>query len=119
MELLDILKPTPARQQWRARAEEAIQAAVATTLASVKPVTALAVANAAEAGDEFSRDLVMETANYLARGIATIAHIIDPEAIILGGAMNFGGNRTKLGVCFLERIKEHVKNGLSQSSQTN
>ena len=50
----------------------------------------------------------METARYLALGISTTVNIIDPAAVLLGGAMDFGGNDSALGREFLQRIKEHV-----------
>ena len=68
------------------------------------PLSALMISNAAEAGDEFALKIVMETADYLARGIADLAHIIDPAAFILGGGMNFGGNHSPMGQKFLERV---------------
>lgn len=92
-----------------ARANEQIETGVKTTLRDLPQVTALEISKAAEAGDAFSIDLVMETANYLARGVAIMAHIIDPEAIILGGAMNFGGNESELGRKFRDRIVEKIQ----------
>ncbi len=68
------------------------------------PLSALAVSQAADAGDELAMELVKQTAKYLGRGIATIAHIIDPEAFILGGAVNFGGEDTPLGRSFLDDV---------------
>ena len=68
------------------------------------PLSALMISNAAEAGDEFALKIVLETADYLARGIADLAHVIDPAAFILGGGMNFGGNHSPMGQKFLERV---------------
>jgi len=68
------------------------------------PLSALAVSQAASSGDPLAKDLVKQTAEYLGRGIATIAHIIDPEAFILGGAVNFGGDDTPLGRSFLDDV---------------
>ena len=68
------------------------------------PLSALAVSQAAESGDSLALKLVNETAQYLARGIASMAHVIDPEAFILGGAVNFGGEDTPLGRSFLDDI---------------
>jgi glucokinase len=68
------------------------------------PLSALMISDAAAGGDEFATSMVMETAVYLGRGIAQLAHIIDPAAFILGGAMNFGGNQTELGRRFLDAI---------------
>ncbi len=71
---------------------------------AASPLSALMISNAAEAGDEFAMSLVLETADYLARGIADLAHLIDPAAFILGGGMNFGGNHSPLGQKFLQRV---------------
>lgn len=68
------------------------------------PLSALMISNAADDGDEFALQVVLETADYLARGIADLAHVIDPAAFILGGGMNFGGNHSPLGQKFLERV---------------
>jgi glucokinase len=68
------------------------------------PLSALAVSQAADAGDPLAKELVEQTAEYLGRGIATLAHIIDPEAFILGGAVDFGGAQTPLGRSFLDGV---------------
>jgi glucokinase len=36
-------------------------------------------------------------------------HTIDPGAVILGGAMNFGGLESELGRRFLERVRKEVR----------
>jgi glucokinase len=70
----------------------------------VSPLSGLMISNAANQGDALAMNLVLETADYLARGIADLAHLIDPAAFILGGAVNFGGNHAPLGQKFLERV---------------
>jgi glucokinase len=60
-------------------------------------------------GDSLTQRLILETADYLAWGIADLAHIIDPEVFVLGGAMNFGGSQSPLGRRFLERIEQGVR----------
>jgi glucokinase len=67
------------------------------------------VAEAAEKGDELARRVIMETAYWLAIGIVTFIHTIDPDAVVLGGAMNFGGQESKLGREFLQRIRDEVR----------
>lgn len=91
-----------------ARAREKAATGVDTLLKDHENLTALEVSNLASAGDQVAIGLVMETADYLARGIATLAHVIDPEVFLLGGAMNFGGNESELGRQFLGRITERV-----------
>ena len=71
-------------------------------------LTPLAVAQEAEAGDELAYRIVMDTAMYLGIGAVNVMHIVDPGAVIFGGAMNFGGDESKLGRAFLERIRQEV-----------
>jgi glucokinase len=67
------------------------------------------VYNEAEQGDTLAIEIIIETANYLARGITSILHTIDPACILLGGAMTFGGNESTIGKKFLQCIIEGVK----------
>jgi len=78
-------------------------------IGETSPLSALMVATAADEGDALAMKLVSETAVYLGRGIAQLAHLIDPAAFILGGAMNFGGSEAPLGVKFLNEVKAEVK----------
>ena len=52
---------------------------------------------------------VLDTAHWLANGIISFIHTIDPDAVILGGAMNFGGPTNPLGREFLQRIRDQVR----------
>ncbi len=72
-------------------------------------LTALAICEAAENGDELAIQIVEQTADHLAVGILNVAHTIDPEAIVLGGAMNFGGTDSPIGQRFLDRIRSETK----------
>ncbi len=69
----------------------------------------LVLAEEAEAGDALAMQLILETADYLVIGIVTLIHTIDPGAVILGGAMNFGGEESPVGRRFLQRIREGVR----------
>ncbi len=69
-------------------------------------MTALKIAGAAASGDNLAKGIVLETAEYLADGISSLAHVIDPSAVLLGGAMNFGGSESDLGREFLQRIRD-------------
>lgn len=71
-------------------------------------LTPLLVANAAEAGDEVAFKVVMDTARYLAIGVVSAAHTIDPEGIVIGGAMTFGGAGHPLGERFLAEVREQT-----------
>ncbi len=72
-------------------------------------LTPLLVEEHAEAGDKLSLELILETARYIAIGAVNLMHTIDPDAILFGGAMTFGGKRSPLGRRFLERIKEEIR----------
>jgi glucokinase len=66
------------------------------------------VAKAAEEHDELAEELIMETARYLAIGTINIMHIVNPDTVLMGGAMTFGRNEAPLGKRFLTRIREVV-----------
>jgi len=68
-------------------------------------LSAKMVSEEAAKGDVFAREIVLETAMYLGRGIADLIHTIDPSGVVLGGAMNFGGPRSSLGMDFLNEIR--------------
>ncbi len=50
----------------------------------------------------------MDTAKYLGIGAVNVMHIVDPGAVVFGGAMTFGGHGSELGRKFLERIRAEV-----------
>lgn len=95
------------------RATDALGASEASTLArrhrTGEPITPRMVAEEAERGDALARNVVMETAYWLAIGIVTFVHTIDPDAVVLGGAMNFGGPTSVLGREFLQKIRDEVR----------
>ncbi len=95
------------------RARDALAAGLDSSLAGVLKsegdITPLAIADAAEAGDPLAFDVVMDTAKYLAIGIVTLIHIVDPDSVVLGGAMNFGGAGHPLGEQFLQRVRDEVR----------
>ncbi|MBX9791830.1 MAG: ROK family protein [Pirellulales bacterium] len=95
------------------RTEEALAAgrrsSLATRLAKGKDLTPLMIAEEAEAGDELSLEIVLDTAAYLGVGAVTLMHTIDPSGVVFGGAMTFGEHRTELGRRFLARIREEVQ----------
>src|SRR5690606_7640648 len=67
------------------------------------------IARAAEHGDTLAEELIMETARYLAIGTINMMHTINPEVVLLGGAMTFGRHETALGRRFLAKLKQVVK----------
>lgn len=95
------------------RAKEAIAASennssLAQHLANDNELTPLAIALAAENGDKVALGVVMETARLLAVALVTLVHTIDPEAIVIGGAMTFGGAGHPLGERFMQSIRDHL-----------
>ena len=96
-----------------ARTQEALQmgreSSIAGRIAGGEQLTPLMVSEEAERDDRLALEIVMNTAEYLSLGIVNMMHTIDPDAIILGGAMNFGGTKTELGRRFLERIRNEVR----------
>lgn len=102
------------------RAKEELAAGAISPLQNgVETLTTKKIFEAAVAGDTFSLKIIDETADFLALGIATIVHTLDPGLIVLGGAMNFGGLQSPVGIRFLSRIEktfrersfEYVANG--------
>ncbi|MCR4411476.1 MAG: ROK family protein [Thermoguttaceae bacterium] len=96
-----------------ARTQDAIDAGRKTSLScrlgDGTPLSPLAIAEEAEAGDDLSLEIVMETARYLGIGIVSLLHTIDPTGVLIGGAMTFGGAEGALGRRFLDRIREEVR----------
>ena len=76
---------------------------------SGRELTPLDIAQAAEAGDQLAREVVMETAHYLGLGIVTLIHTIDPDSVVLGGAMTFGGAGHPLGEAFLQQVHDTAR----------
>lgn len=78
-------------------------------------LTPLDVANAAESGDPLALGVVMETARYLAVGLTTLIHTIDPEAVVIGGAMTFGGAGHPLGEQFLAEVRKQTRSRIFEN----
>jgi glucokinase len=95
------------------RTREALDSGRSSTLSADlkagKELSPKLVAQHAEKGDPLSLDIVMETARYLGVGITNLMHTVDPDGVLLGGAMTFGGKETQLGRDFLAEIKAEVK----------
>jgi glucokinase len=73
------------------------------------------LAEEAEAGDRLSMDIIMETARYMAIGTVTAIHTIDPDSVVIGGAMTFGGAGHPLGEKFMTRLREEARSRLIAS----
>jgi len=94
------------------RTREALDAgresSLAKRLADGAVLTPKLVAEAAAAGDHLSLKIVDDTARYLGVAITSLMHTIDPNGVLLGGAMTFGGKGSKLGRHFLAQIKREI-----------
>lgn len=103
------------------RANDALDAGQASSLSKVRAgkesITPLDIAEAAEAGDALAREIILDTAHYLALGIVSLVHTIDPDSVVLGGAMTFGGAGHPLGEEFIQRIRDDVRPRLLNSLQ--
>lgn len=95
------------------RAEQVLRddrpSSVRQRLSAGDPLTPLLLAEEAEQGDKLSLELILELARFLAVGVASLVHTIDPGAVVLGGAMNFGGNDTELGRRFLAEVRAEFR----------
>jgi glucokinase len=95
------------------RVVEAMKAGEASSLAgrqaAGQTITPRIVAEEAEKGDKLARRAVMDTAHWLGIGIVSLVHAIDPDAVVLGGAMNFGGATNPLGREFLQHVRDTAR----------
>ncbi|MDA7950652.1 MAG: ROK family protein [Pirellulaceae bacterium] len=98
-----------------ARTQEALEAGkgkgslLEKELTSGAELSTKLLAQVAQKGDSFSLKIIEETADYLAVGVTTLAHLIDPNGLLIGGAMTFGGKGTELGDQFLSWVREGFK----------
>ncbi len=72
-------------------------------------LTPLLIAQEAEKSDQLALDIVLGTARYLGLAIVTFIHTIDPDIVVIGGAMTFGGAGHPLGERFIEHIRETTR----------
>ncbi len=59
--------------------------------------------------DPIALQIIDETAFYVACGIVSLVHTIDPSCVLIGGAMTFGGEQTILGSRFLYTIRKEFQ----------
>jgi len=94
------------------RTQEALDAGRASSisrrLTQGQDLEAKIVAEEAATGDPLALEIILDTARYLGIGIVNLMHTIDPEVILLGGAMTFGGKAAPLGRRFLKRVQEEI-----------
>ncbi|MEM9703578.1 MAG: ROK family protein, partial [Planctomycetota bacterium] len=78
-------------------------------VAAGERITPKLVCEAAAAGDELATELLTDTARLLGVGTVSVLHTIDPDCVLLAGAMTFGGAGTATGELFLETLRDEVK----------
>ncbi|MEZ5942936.1 MAG: ROK family protein [Planctomycetaceae bacterium] len=76
---------------------------------SGEELTPVLIADCAIQGDELAERLVVETGRYLAIGSINIIHTINPEMILVGGAMTFGQYETPIGRKFMDVLRQEVR----------
>jgi glucokinase len=95
------------------RTQELLDAGRASSLQAhitpATPLTALMIDEEAERGDALAKEVIAELAHWLGVGIVSLIHCIDPGAVILGGAMNFGGYTRPIGHQFLDDVRSFVR----------
>jgi len=95
------------------RAEEALAAggssSLSVRLAAGEQLSTFMLYEEASRHDEFSLEIILETARYLGVGVVNMMHILDPGAVILAGAMDFGGHSAEVGSRFIEEVRAEVK----------
>jgi glucokinase len=74
----------------RAAALQARDPGRPSALRAIPAPTARDVTVAAGAGDELAREVVLETLDYLALGLAAVACVLDPRRVVLGGSVGLG-----------------------------
>ncbi len=88
------------------RAQQSIRAGQATSLSSIQPLEALTardVALAARAGDTLARQLFAEAGRHIGVALASLANLLNPGLIIVGGGV------AQAGDLLLDPIRETVK----------
>jgi glucokinase len=95
------------------RTQEALdvgrESSLAARLAAGAKLSPKLLAEEADQGDDLSVEIILETARYLGLGVVNLLHTVDPNIVLLGGAMTFGGESAPLGRRFLARVKQEVQ----------
>jgi len=78
-------------------------------LAGGEPLSPRLIHEHALAGDPFCLTVIDETAAFLGIALASMIHLLDPQRIVLGGAMTFGGGDCVVGRRFLAGVRAEVR----------
>ena len=60
-------------------------------LAKRRDITAKDVFDGAKAGDAYCREIVERFGRYLGIALSNVAHVVDPEAFVIGGGVSAAG----------------------------
>lgn len=69
----------------------------------------LLITEAAEQNDPLAIELIRESARCMGIGTVNILHVLNPESVLFGGAMTFGGAGSPMGEMFLKAVRETVR----------
>ena len=72
-------------------------------------VSPLDVSEQAAAGNRICMKVIVDTGMYVGRAIGMIGQVADPDVVLLGGAMTFGGSGTMTGDSFIKSVRDSVK----------
>lgn len=81
------------------------------------------IITSARAGDQFAIELIEDASEYIARGISTLLHLFNPEAVIIGGEMAEAENllletiQQKINKYAMLKIKQDTQVFLSELHQ--
>ncbi len=78
------------------------------SLVATDSITPRDIASRASRGCELCNTVIDQTAEYLGQAIGQMAQVIDPAVVLLGGAMTFGGNQSKVGQKFLTTVQNTI-----------
>ncbi|MEZ6070141.1 MAG: ROK family protein [Pirellulales bacterium] len=84
------------------------ESSVGRRVAAGEAPTPLMLSEEAERGDALAMEIILETARYVGVGAVSLIHTIDPNGVVLGGAMTFGGHDTAVGRRFLTAVRAEV-----------
>ena len=76
--------------------------------APAEDLTPRDIAERAEGGDRLCQRVITETAEYVGRAIGFLGQTLDPDVVLLGGAMTFGGDHSETGRHFLDTVRETI-----------
>lgn len=79
------------------------------SMSGVPELTPLEIALAAEADDELAWEVILDAARCLGVATVSVMNVLDPEMVLIGGAMTFGRDESEVGRQFLRRVREAVQ----------